>query len=49
MRMAGQALQPYVNTGEGCAKTPEKYPPKPQGGMSHGPELLASYVVHSSR
>ena len=36
MRMAGQALKPYVNTGQGCAKKPEKYPAKPQGGMSHG-------------
>jgi len=39
-RMAGQALQPYVNTGEGCAKMPAKYPAKPRGGMSHGPALL---------
>ncbi len=42
--MAGQALQPYVNTGQGCAKRPEKYPAKPAGGYSHGPELGKSYV-----
>jgi hypothetical protein len=39
-RMAGQTLQPYVNTGEGCAKMPAKYPAQPRGGMSHGPALL---------
>ena len=39
-RMAGQALRPMVNTGEGCAKKPEVYPPTPRGGMSHGPKLL---------
>ena len=44
MRMAGQALRPYVNPGQGCAKKPETYPAKPQGGMSHGPTLLKSYV-----
>ena len=36
---------PYVNPGQGCAKRPEKYPAKPaQGGMSHGPQLIKSYV-----
>ena len=40
MRMAGQALRPMVNTGEGCATKPETYPAKPKGGMSHGPTLL---------
>lgn len=40
MRMAGQALRPMVNTGEGCATKPESYPAKPRGGVSHGPELL---------
>ena len=44
MRMAGQALRPYVNPGQGCAKKPETYPAKPQGGMSHGPTVLKSYV-----
>jgi hypothetical protein len=44
MRMAGQALQPYVNTGKGCSTKPEKYPPKPKGGTSHGPKLMQSYV-----
>ena len=44
MRMAGQMLQPLVNTGEGCAKKPEKYPAKPKGGYSHGPMLIKSYV-----
>ena len=44
MRMAGQALRPYVNPGQGCAKKPEQYPAKPQGGMSHGPPLIKSYV-----
>ncbi len=39
-RMAGQALRPMVNTGQGCAKKPEKFPAKPQGGISHGPKLL---------
>ena len=43
-RMAGQALMPDVNTGQGCAKKPEQYPAKPQGGMSHGPQLMESYV-----
>lgn len=40
MRMAGQALKPKVNSGEGCATKPEKYPAKPKGGSSHGPKLL---------
>ena len=44
MRMAGQALRSYVNTGQGCAKGPEKYPAKPQGGMSHGPPLVDNYT-----
>ena len=44
MRMAGQALQPYVNTGRGCATKPEKYPPKPKGGTSNGPKLIQTYV-----
>jgi hypothetical protein len=44
-RMAGQALQPMVNTGEGCAKKPETYPAKPRGGMSHGPQLLGQKYV----
>ena len=29
-------------SGQGCAKRPEKYPAKPQGGMSHGPQLMES-------
>ena len=44
MRMAGQALRPYVDPGQGCAKKPEKYQAQPQGGMSHGPALIKSYV-----
>ncbi len=40
MRMAGQALMPMVNSGEGCATKPETYPVKPKGGSSHGPKLL---------
>jgi len=43
-RMAGQALMSYMGSGEGCAQKPEKYPPKPRGGMSHGPELIKSYM-----
>tara|TARA_Y100000289_G_scaffold48672_1_gene49183 strand:+ start:165 stop:326 length:162 start_codon:yes stop_codon:yes gene_type:complete len=43
-RMAGQALMPYVNPGQGCAKKPERYPAQPKGGMSHGPQLIESYV-----
>ena len=43
-RMAGQALRPMVNTGEGCAKKPERYPAKPNGGVSHGPPIIKSYV-----
>ena len=39
MRYAGQKLKPHVNTGQGCAKKPESYPPKPRGGYSHGPAL----------
>ena len=31
MRMAGQALRPYVDPGQGCAKKPEQYPAQPQG------------------
>ena len=41
MRMAGQALKPMVNTGEGCATKPETFPAKPKGGMSHGPPLYS--------
>ena len=44
-RMAGQALKPMVNTGEGCATKPETYPAKPKGGMSHGPKLLGQTYV----
>ena len=41
MRMAGQVWFPPANQmGEGCAKSPEKYPAQPKGGMSHGPKLL---------
>ena len=37
MRMAGKALEPYVNTGQGCAKEPEKYPAgQPKSALSHG-------------
>ena len=37
MRMAGQVWFPPANQmGQGCAKKPEQYPAKPQGGMSHG-------------
>ena len=43
-RMAGQALMPYVNPGQGCANKPERYPAQPKGGMSHGPQLMESYV-----
>ena len=43
-RMAGQALLPMVNTGKGCAKKPERYPAKPNGGVSHGPSIIKSYV-----
>lgn len=45
MRMAGQALKPMVDTGEGCAEKPKKYPAKPKGGVSHGPELLGQTYV----
>ena len=44
MRMAGEALRPYVNTGQGCGKKPEEYPAKPKGGMSHGPPLVENYT-----
>ena len=45
MRMAGQALKPMVNTGEGCATKPETFPAKPKGGLSHGPQLLGQKYV----
>ena len=45
MRMAGQALQPMVNSGAGCATKPETYPAKPKGGMSQGPQLLGQKYV----
>jgi hypothetical protein len=45
IRMAGQALKPMVNTGEGCASKPETYPAKPRGGTSHGPQLLGQKYV----
>lgn len=44
-RMAGEVWFPAkVDSGQGCAKTPEKYPAKPQGGFSHGPKLLNERV-----
>lgn len=44
--MAGspQALKVLVNTGDGCAKRPEQYPAKPNGGFSHGPPLKKKYT-----
>ena len=44
MRMAGQALRPYVNPGQGCAKRLKNIRQNPKGGMSHGPQLIKSYV-----
>ena len=46
MRMAGAVWFPPANQmGEGCATKPPAYPPRPRGGMSHGPELLGQKYV----
>ena len=45
MRMAGQALKPMVDTGDGCTTKPETYPAKPKGGISHGLPLLGQKYV----
>jgi len=46
LRKAGQVWLPTAtNSGEGCATKPETYPPKPKGGMSHGPSLLGQKYV----
>ncbi len=53
MRMAMEVPQALgflpvrVNTGQGCSKRPERYPPPVKPQMSHGPNIIGAPPVEN--